>query len=321
VSGLPADTRAAAGAVNFFLFGGRWVCLTTVLALCGARGAFTSPGGWSRAGVTIGWLFVYMLLELIGSFFTAAGDPVMALPRWLANSTVLLTVLLPLPLAIYSFWWLNLRHAGAAASLFTRWLAIGGSTGIAAVGILVMVAGISAAARRDRDPAYIAAQELKSRHRDFEILTAHGSLSDFLNFTRLDEPGPVRARALAAIAARPDLLPELAAQMQITDLYASSQAVCYLGEMKPAPPGLAAPFRKFLERVNQDMRDHIERGRFGETGHGFIYASQAALIGARALQVDVTAELKAMARLLETSGNEPAQAAALPIEDYLAHTR
>src|SRR5438552_15503209 len=90
VSGVPADTRAAAGAVNFLLFGGRWVCLTTVLAVCGARGAFTSPGGWSRAGATLGWLFAYMLLELIGSFFTAAGYPMMTLPRCLPARPVLL---------------------------------------------------------------------------------------------------------------------------------------------------------------------------------------------------------------------------------------
>ena len=132
--------RIAGPVVFSFLLLARWFCMSFALARAATQGAFSSEPNGGGLGAAFGMVVVYSVLELFSLFCTDAS------PR----PIIIFPVLMPLTVGAYMFWWF-LRAAAVPAPPRLRWIALGSTVGVMAVGLVVVaiVTGIQEYGKKD----------------------------------------------------------------------------------------------------------------------------------------------------------------------------
>jgi len=284
--------------VCFFLLAARWMCMSIPLLRAASQGAFSSEQGGGGPGAALGMVAVYSILELY-SFLCASEKS--------AGPFIILPILMPVTIGLYMFWWFS-RGLAAPAPPWMRWAALGSTVGVMIFGLVVggIITGIQE--WREKDPAHIAEQDALGRRALYHMPNPNDSITQPLSFIGPDEAADLRAEALAALANRPNLIPELAQELERQNLHEASNAIRYMAQMEPAPPQqLLAPFRRFVEFLKQDIQEQ-------HTDDSLVESLNAAIRGAHALQVNIRPELAEMAEALRSTDGKQAALTVIEME-------
>ncbi len=233
---LAPDRWGDAMGMAFVLFF-RWLFFSGAISICAAEGAF---GRQNRGLIAVALVCCGAAMEFLALPFAASAGRVAGLSQTAGNAAVLIAVSLPLPLVVYGWWWLNLRHAQAMGA--RPWIALAISAAIALIGIAIQAGGPKLKAQRDADPEVRAAL--------FAALGPASSVGDYLDFTGPSEAEAIRARAMAELAQRPDLIHAIAGSIGDENVRAVYKYLHYLAGMESAPADqLRKPYLDFIEHL------------------------------------------------------------------------
>jgi hypothetical protein len=245
-------------------------------------------------------------MEFLALPFAASAGRVAGLSQTAGNAAVLIAVSLPLPLVVHGWWWLNLRHAQPMGA--RQWIALAITAAIALVGIAIQAGGPKLKAQHDADPEVRAAL--------FAALGPASSVGDYLDFTGPSEAEPVRARAMAELAQRPDLIHSIAVSVGDENVRAVYKYLHYLAGMESAPADQ-------LRKPSLDFVDHLKfRIALGDFDAAFlapVIADAAATAKLLGLQDDETRNaIQALADSLRRRQEPGVRNAAAPLDALLA---
>jgi hypothetical protein len=296
---LGAGPDRAAVVINPIICAARWFLMSIVMAVCASRGALSTRGATALIGL-------YFLFEMIAALCMAG--QAFGLPGFLSHATVLIPLSLPMPLAAFTFWWLNLAPAGAEPN--ARSLAIWVSTAIAALGIAAFVAGAMSEDPREKDRAY----QLDKEMRWYRTITSLGEIDSLLRFMGPETFPEVRALAVTDLGKRPNLVGELANVFANGSVADAAGAARYLPEMTAAPTReLVDAYVKFTDRTLELLRTALRESE----AEWLAADAEAVMIGARALHIrGVDPQLREMSAMLKRFPDRTARVTA-SIDEFL----
>jgi hypothetical protein len=302
---LAPDRWGDAMGMAFVLFF-RWLLFSGAISICAADGAF---GRQNRGLIAVALICCAAAMEFLALPFAASAGRVVGLSQTAGNAAVLIAVSLPLPLVVYGWWWLNLRHAQAMGA--RPWIALSITAAIALAGIAIQAGGAKIQAQRDADPEVRAAL--------FAALGPTSSVGDYLDFSGPAEAGPLRARAMAELAQRPDLIHSIAASIGDENVRAVYKYLHYLAGMQSAPADqLRQPYLDFVEH----LRFRIALGDFDAAFLSRVVADTVATAKLLGLHDEETqSALRALADSLRRRPDANVRDAAAPLDALLASAR
>src|SRR5262245_4870290 len=244
----------------------RWICLTLLMGMCVARGAFTWPS--TRAGQHFVVFTGQVLLGLASIVCTMLTmDRTAGSPHWIGKVAQLPPFILPLVQMAFAAWFLNpaLRDKldpGTVRTVTNRVLA-GFGLLIVCFGVLAIVAlwkDLAQDARnRAQNPLPKKTEEVSrevAEEQKFRALTSDAPISEWLKYTSYGTSDERKKIALEALARRPRLIEEMTKELASENWDIVNQALYAIELLPPAPPaGLVVPFQEVGQRITEGLQD------------------------------------------------------------------
>jgi hypothetical protein len=333
-----APDRAGLAAMLPILQTPRWICLSVLMGLCVARGAFTWPA--NRSGQYFVVCAVHVLLGLVAMVCASIAmdqkSPSSRAPYWIGYLVQLPTFVLPLLQMAFAAWFLNpaLRDNldQGTVRTFTNRAIAGFGLLIVTVGVLATIALLQVLAHDARDraqnPPPEKTKEVPKEIADdqkFRALAPDAPISEWLTHTAYGTPDERKKAALNAVAQRPRLVEEMSAELASENWDTVKQALYAIELLPPAPPAaLAVPFHEAGQRIADGLQEAAsshwspdERNRILAQWEVCAGAYMAAARGLRQATVDVRPELRTIVEAARKYDNQNAREIVRVFDYYL----